>query len=160
MKRLLRWILPALLATALVGCGGPRESMFPPTVSVQQLHVQANGQWHMQVRILNNSFGPMDFRRLQLIMHINNKQAARIDTRFDLDIGALAADITEVSITPSAKATAALAAIADQGSAGSLAYSLTGTATAIPEHAESPREFPVDSHDWLSAVPGVAQTYR
>ncbi|HET7268546.1 MAG TPA: hypothetical protein VFJ15_10595 [Oleiagrimonas sp.] len=160
MKRLLRWILPSLLTMTLIGCGGPRESMFPPTISVQQLHVQANGQWHMQVRILNNSFGPMDFRRLQLTMHINNKPAAHIDTRFDLDIGALTADITEVDVTPSAKAAAALAAIADEGSAGSLAYSLTGKATAIPEHSDSPREFEVDSHDWLSAVPGVAQTYR
>lgn len=160
MKRLLRWILPALLATALVGCGGPRESMFPPTVSVQQLHVQANGHWRMQVRILNNSFGPMDFRRLQLTMHINNQPAARIDTRFNLDIGAISADVTQVDITPSAKAAAALAAIADQGSAGSLAYSLTGKATAIPARSDSPREFAVDSHDWLSAVPGVANTYR
>lgn len=160
MQRLLKWIIPALLTVALVGCGPPRKNMFPPTLSVQQLTVQPDGNWHMQVRIINNSYGSMDFQRLQLTMSINNKPATRIDTRIDLTIPALSADVTQVNITPSAKAEAALEAIADKGSSGSLAYSLTGTATAIPEHTDSPRDFPVDSHDWLSAVPGIAHTYR
>lgn len=160
MKRLLQWTLPALLMVALAGCGPPRKSMFPPTVSVQQLHVLPNGHWQMQVRILNNSYGGMDFRRLQLTMHINDQPAARIDTRIDLDIGALSADITQVDVTPSAAAATALAAIAAKGSAGGLAYTLTGTAMAVPEHRDSPRDFEVDSQDWLSAVPGIANTYR
>ncbi|HEX7341570.1 MAG TPA: hypothetical protein VF269_04760 [Rhodanobacteraceae bacterium] len=160
MPRLLKWIILALLAIALTACGSTRQSMFPPTLSVQQLRVQPDGHWHMQVRILNNSYGSMSFRRLELIMHIDNQPAARIDARFKLGIPALSADTTNVDITPSAAAQAALAAIASQGSNGTLAYSLTGTATAIPGGRGKPRQFPVKSNDWLSAVPGVANTYR
>lgn len=160
MKRLLPWIIPALVMVGLAGCGPPRKSMFPPTVSVQQLRVTPDGHWRMHVRILNNSYGSMDFRRLTLTMSVNNQPAAQIDTRFDLAIPPLSADVTQVDVTPSANAATALAAIADKGSAGSVAYSLTGTAIAIPEHDDSPREYPVESHDWLSAIPGIAHTYR
>lgn len=161
MKRLLSWIIPVMLLIVLAGCSStPRRSMFPPTLSIQQLHVQPNGHWRMQVRILNNSYGSMEFRELHLTMLINNQPATQIDTRFKLDIPALSADVTEVDMMPSAAARNALAAIAGKGSAGSLAYTLKGTASAIPEHRDSPRDFDVDSHDWLSAVPGIADTYR
>ncbi len=161
MKRPLPWIIPALLLLALAACSGmTRKSMFPPTLSIQQLHVQPDGSWHMQVRILNNSYGSMDFRALHLSMLINNQPAMQIDTRFELDIPALSADVTDVTITPGAEARKALAAIAGKGSAGALAYTLKGTASAVPEHTDSPRDFDVDSHDWLSAVPGVPDTYR
>ncbi|HET6587627.1 MAG TPA: hypothetical protein VFG67_07655 [Oleiagrimonas sp.] len=161
MKRLLSWIIPAMLLVVLTGCSStPRRSMFPPTLSIQQLHVQPNGQWHMQVRILNNSYGSMEFRALHLTMLINNQPATQIDTSFKLDIPALSADVTDVDIAPSAAARAALAAIADKGSSSALAYTLKGKASAIPEHQDSPRDYDVDSHDWLSAVPGIADTYR
>lgn len=161
MKRLLSWIIPALLLVVLVGCSSTtRKSMFPPTLSIQQLHVQPNGHWRMQVRILNNSYGSMEFRALHLTMLINNQPATHIDTNFKLDIPALSADVTKVDIVPSAAARTALAAIAGKGSAGSLAYTLKGKASAIPEHTDAARDYAVDSHDWLSAVPGVADTYR
>lgn len=159
MKRALPWTIIALLAAVLAACGPIRKSMFPPTLSVQELHVQPDGHWRMQVRILNNGYGSVDFRRLQLTMHINHQAAARIDTRIDLSIPPLSADVTTVEATPSAAAAAALAAIANQGSAGNLAYSLTGTASAAPEHSKV-HDYPVDSHDWLSPVPGVPDTYR
>ena len=161
MKRLLSRIIPLLLLAALAACSGTkRESMFPPTLSIQQLHVQPDGRWHMQMRILNNSYGSMDFRALHLTMLIDNQPATRIDTSFKLEIPALSADLTSVVITPDAAARKALAAIAGKGSAGAMAYTLKGAASAIPEHDDSPRDFKVDSHDWLSAVPGVADTYR
>lgn len=160
MKRLSSWILPALLLTVLAACSPPRKSMYPPTVSVQQLHVKPDGRWHMQMRILNNSYGSMDFRALHLTMTINNQPATSIDADFELEIPALSADITEVTIQPSAEAAHALAAIADKGSSGALAYTLQGIAGAIPEKSDKTRDFKVESHDWLSAVPGVADTYR
>lgn len=164
MRRLLKGLLPTMILAVLAvlaGCSGqPRHSMFPPTLGVQQLHVSADGHWHMDMRILNNSYGSMNFRRLELTMTINGQPAAHIDTRFKLDIAPLSADITQVTIVPSKAAVAALAAITSQGSNGNLAYTLTGVATAIPEGAKKPRDFKVDSHDWLSPVPGVADTYR
>ncbi len=161
MKRLLSWILPTLLIATLAACSGTtRKSMFPPTLSIQQLHVQPNGQWHMQLRILNNSYGAMDFRALKLTMLINNQPAMPVNVDFRLDIPALSADVTDVTVTPSPVASKALASIAGKGSSGAMAYTLEGTASAIPEHTDSTRDFKVDSHDWLSAVPGVPDTYR
>jgi hypothetical protein len=124
------------------------------------MHVEPNGHWRMQLRILNNSYGAMSFRALDLTMLIDNEPATDIGAEFKLDIPALSADTTKVDIIPSAAARHALAAIAGKGSAGALAYTLKGKASAIPEHTSKTREYDVDSHDWLSAVPGVADTYR
>ena len=52
--RLLRWIVPVVLALGLIACGPPRKSVFPPAVSIQQLQVQPSGAWHLTVRIQNN----------------------------------------------------------------------------------------------------------
>lgn len=160
MKRLLSWMLPALLLAVLSACAPPRKSMFPPTISVQQLTVQPDGRWHMQMRILNNSYGPMEFRAIHLTMTIDNEPATSIDADFTLGIPALSADVTDVTIQPSAEAAKALGTIADKGSAGGLAYTLEGIANAIPDKSDKVREYKVQSHDWLSAVPGVENTYR
>ncbi|HEX7340407.1 MAG TPA: hypothetical protein VF271_10810 [Rhodanobacteraceae bacterium] len=161
MRRSFKGLIAAMAIALLAGCSSqPSHSMFPPTLGVQQLRVTPDGHWHMRMRILNNSYGSMDFRRLQLTMTINGKPAAHIDTRFKLDIAPLSADLTNVDIAPSQAASKALAAIADEGSSGNLAYTLTGTATAIPEGEKKLRQFKVKSRDWLSPVPGVANTYR
>lgn len=160
MKRLLPWILSALLLALLAACSPPRKSMYPPTISVQQLKVQPDGKWHMRMRILNNSYGSMDFRALHITMTIDNQPATAIDATFQLAIPALSADVTDVTIRPSEEASHALAAIADKGSSGGLAYTLKGVASAIPEKSDKPRDFEIESHDWLSAVPGIPHTYR
>ena len=65
MKRLLRNFLLVLLAVGLVACGPPKKSVFPPTVTVQQLQVLPSGHWQLTVRIQNNSYGEMDFNSLE-----------------------------------------------------------------------------------------------
>lgn len=160
MKRLLSYIAIATLLSVLSACGQPVKSMFPPTVKVQQLQVTKDGSWRMQVRILNNSYGGMNFKELHLVMTVKDQVAASIDISPDLDIPALSPGITEITIRPSPTAKTALHAIANQGSAGALPYTLAGTAVAIPEHARHTRQFKVDSHDWLSAVPGVSHLFR
>ena len=54
----------------------------------------------------------------------------------------------------------ALAASASKGSAGALAYRLSGSATAQPEQEKAPRNFDFNGTDWLSPVPGIAHTWR
>lgn len=159
MKRLLRTSILALLLT-LAACGQPVKSMFPPTITVQQLQVLKDGSWQLQVRILNNSYGGMDFQQVHLTMLIDDEAAATIEATPGLNIPALSPDIIEITVRPSAAAARALHAIADKGSAGSLGYTFKGTVVAIPQHADSTREFDVDSHDWLSAVPGIPHLFR
>ena len=65
MKRLLQGFLLVLLAAGLIACGPARKSVFPPTVTIQQLSVLPNGQWLLTVRIQNNSYGEMDFTSIE-----------------------------------------------------------------------------------------------
>jgi hypothetical protein len=160
MKRLSRWIVPALLLVGLVACGPPRKSVFPPTITVQELHVQADGHWRMQLRIQNNSYGSMDFTALHLAMQVDKQAAGTIDAGIDLDIPALSVDIAEVDMQPTPGAAAAFAALAAKGGRSAVNYSLDGTATGQPEQEKKPRVFNVSGHDWLSPVPGIADTYR
>lgn len=160
MKRLSRWIVPALLLVGLVACGPPRKSVFPPTITVQQLRVQADGHWRMQLRVQNNSYGSMDFTSLQLTMQVDKQDAGSIDAGIDLDIPALSVDVTEVTMQPTPGAAAALAAITGKSGAHAIDYSLAGTAAGTPEQEKKPRVFDVSGHDWLSPVPGIADTYR
>src|SRR5574337_1293631 len=65
MKRLLRGWLLILLGAGLVACGPAKKSVYPPTLSIQQLTVLPNSQWRLTLRIQNNSYGEMDFKSLE-----------------------------------------------------------------------------------------------
>ena len=64
MKRLLRAFLLTGLTAGLLACGPPKKSVFPPTLTIQQLVTRPDGQWQLTVRIQNNSYGEMDFKSL------------------------------------------------------------------------------------------------
>ncbi|MDA3912671.1 hypothetical protein [Oleiagrimonas sp.] len=154
MKRILPILVVAATLLVLGACGPVRKSVFPPLVSVQQLHVTADGQWKMQVRIQNNSYTGVLFTGLDLHMKIDGKNAGRILAKIHLDIPALSVDIADVTIAPSAQAARALAKNA------AVSYSLAGTATALPDQDTSTRIFKVQGKDWFSPVPGLVDTWR
>jgi hypothetical protein len=160
MKRLSRWIVPALLLLGVVACGPPRKSVFPPMVSVQQLQVQADGSWRMQLRIQNNSYGATEYTGLHLAMQVGRQPAGTIDQTIDLKIPALSVDVVTVVLKPAANAATALRAVDGDGGADAVSYNLKGKVDGVPEHEKKPREFEVGSDDWLSPVPGIAHTYR
>ena len=160
MKRPSRWIIATLLLVGLAACGPPRKSVFPPSISVQELHVQADGQWRMQLRIQNNSYGSMDFQAVRLAMQVGRQDAGTIDAGIGLEIPALSVDVANVTLRPAAGAASALAAIGAGAGAGSIDYTLAGTATGRPEQEKKVRSFDVSGHDWLSPVPGIPDTYR
>ncbi len=158
--RLLRWILPGLLLLGLLGCGPPRKSVFPPSVSIQQMQVAANGSWHLTVRIQNNSYAGMQFQALDGELKLGSLLPVRLHGNFQRDIPALAGDVIDIELLPTPAMTAALAAASARGSAGSVAYTLDGNASAVPDHEDQPRDFPFHGSDWLSPVPGIARTWR
>ena len=158
--RLLRWIVPAVLVLGLVACGPPRKSVFPPAVSIQQLQVQASGVWHLTMRIQNNSYGEMDFTSLEGTLQVAQLEPVRLHGTFKRDIPALSGDTVELDVLPTPSMTAALAATAAKGSGGSLAYRVTGSTIARPEQEGQPRSFDFSGNDWLSPVPGIANTFR
>jgi hypothetical protein len=157
---LLRWIVPALLCLTLVACGPPKKSVFPPTVTVQQLTVLPAGQWRLTVRIQNNSYSGMDFSALEGSMQVAELVPIRLHASFKRDIPAFAGDVIQLDVLPTAAMTQALQAVAAKGSRGSLAYRIGGTAQATPEQEDSPRDFDFSGRDWLSPVPGTPGTFR
>ncbi len=160
MRRLLGCLALGVLVTGLVACGPPRKSVFPPSVSIQEMALRPDGQWHLKVRIQNNSYGEMDFKSLDGELKVADLIPVRLHSRFDLDIPAFAADVLEINLLPTPEMTAALKATASKGSAGSLPYTVGGSANAKPEQEDKPRDFDFHGNDWLSPVPGIPNTWR
>ncbi|MBU6248019.1 MAG: hypothetical protein KGN77_09705 [Xanthomonadaceae bacterium] len=158
--RLPRWIAPAVLALGLVACGPPRKSVFPPAVSIQQLQVRPDGLWHLTVRIQNNSYDGMDFTSLEGTMQVGRLEPVRLHGSFKRDIPALSGDVVGLDVLPTAPMSAELAAVAAKGSAGSLAYRVSGVARARPHQDKQARDFDFSGNDWLSPVPGIPGTFR
>lgn len=160
MKRLLRSFLLILLSAGLLACGPERKSVYPPTMSIQQLSVLPNGQWQLTLRIQNNSYGEMDFASLDGQLQVAALVPIRLHANFSRDIPALAGDVIQLEVLPTAAMAQALQSIADKGSAGSLAYRISGNTNAKPEQEKQSRDFDFSGNDWLSPVPGIPHTYR
>ncbi len=160
MRRLLGHVALGVLVAGLVACGPPRKSVFPPTVSVQEMTTRPDGQWRLTVRIQNNSYGEMDFKSIDGELKVADGVPVRLHSRFDLDIPAFAADVTQIDLLPTPEMSAALKVAAAKGSAGSVPYSVTGTANAKPEQEKDIRDFSFHGNDWLSPVPGIPNTWR
>ncbi|GAB3782355.1 hypothetical protein [Dyella agri] len=163
--RLLRCLVLLVLAAGLAACGPQRKSVFPPSLTVQQMQVLPNGMWRLTVRIQNNSYGGMDFSAIEGTLQVANGIPVRLHAAFDLDIPSFAGDVTTVDVPPTPAMGKALAAVAAKGSAGSLAYAIGGTIHAQPDLADHPdnknaQDFPFQHNDFLSPVPGIANTFR
>lgn len=160
MKRLLQACLLLVLGGALLGCGPPRKSVFPPDVTIQQLLVSPTGQWQLTVRIQNNSYGEMQFTALEGSLQIAQQIPVRLHAAFKRDIPPLSGDVIALQLLPTTAMASALQAMDVKGSAGSLKYRVSGSATALPEQERKPRNFDFAGNGWLSPVPGIAHTYR
>lgn len=157
--RLLRWLVPALLL-GLAACGPAKKSVFPPTLSIQQLVVLPDGQWQLTVRIQNNSYAGMDFKSLDGQLQVAELVPVRLHAAFDLDIPELAGDVVQLKLLPTAAMSQALQTVAAKGSGGALAYRISGSTRAKPEQEDKPRSFDFNGNDWISPVPGIPGTYR
>ena len=163
--RLLRCLVLLVLAAGLAACGPQRKSVFPPSLTVQQMQVLPNGTWRLTVRIQNNSYGGMDFSAIDGTLQVANGVPVRLHNAFDLEIPSFAGDVTTIDVLPTPAMGSALAAAAAKGSAGSLAYAIRGTIHAQPDLADHPdnksaQDFPFQHNDFLSPVPGIANTFR
>lgn len=144
----------------LSACGPTRKSIFPPLVSVQQVQVRPDGLWHVTLRIQNNSYAGMEFRSINGQLQIADLVPVRLHSTTTRDIPALAGDVITLDLLPTPPMSKALAAVEARGSAGSLPYSVAGVTSATPENEKQPRDFKFSGSDWLSPVPGIANTYR
>lgn len=152
----------AILATlvSLAACGPAKKSVFPPTVTLQEVTAKPGGVWHVTLRVRSNSYGGMSFDRFQGTLQVGQLGGVLLDARIDQDIPSFAADVTRVDLLPTAEMSRALVDLAAKGSAGSLPYTIEGRITGTAEKEDKPRTFNVHGKDWLSPVPGIADTFR
>src|SRR6185312_10311194 len=99
------------------------------------------------LRIQNNSYGEMDFKSLDGQLQIAELVPIRLHQTFARDIPALAGDVIQLDVLPTTAMTQALQAIAGKGSAGALAYRVSGSASAKPEQEDKPRAFDFSGSD-------------
>jgi hypothetical protein len=148
----------AVFVIAMAGCSsGPVRRISEPAASIQQLSVGADGRWSVDLRLQNFSSVPMRFERVALTLLTGEETAGELRVEPALTIGPESADVTTVSLTPSAAARILIAdALADRRS---LNYSLEGTVNAAAEDRK-PRDYTIKRNSALSPVPGLPGVMR
>ena len=147
--------LAVLLLALLAGCAsGPPKRVYPPQASLQEVRVQADGQWVAQIRIQNYSTVPMRFSRLEATLAVNGKEATRISIDPGLSVGPGSNELVRHAFTPSASAKADV----DQALANrrSVRYQLSGRIAS----SEPTTDHPFDYQSALDPVPGLTGVLR
>lgn len=147
-------ITAVVLLAAVAGCSSaPPKRINPPVASVQQLAVQPDGSWQLELRIQNFSNVTMTFDTIEAALTLDDAAAGQMYGRIGLDIPGNAADTTSFRLVPTAAARNALSSARTRG----FDYRLTG-AIGVTDPTEKRFDFLFDSR--LSPVPGVTDTYR
>ena len=147
-----------VLAALLAGCGGGGmvKRVSEPAVGIQQLTVQADGSWSVDLRIDNYSSVPMTFDTVSLALQVGDDAAGTLSASPALPIGPESADVATVTLVPSSAARIAMAdALASHRS---IAYSLDGTIAASADGKS--RTFQVSRDNQLSPAPGLPGVMR
>lgn len=150
----------ALLAfvLAFTACSsGPVRRISPPAANIQQLTVNADGSWKIDLRLQNYSSIPMRFDTAKLAVAVAGQAAGQLQASPSISIGPESADVVSVAFAP---AVAAKLVVADAlASRRGVPYTLQGTLAATPEKGKS-RDFDVDSRNTLSPQPGLQGVLR
>jgi hypothetical protein len=158
MKPLLKLSLAASALALLVACSGNARRISPPSAAIQQLTVQANGDWTVELRLHNFSSVSMRFDTVRLEVGVDEHAAGTLQATPGISIGPTSADVVKVSMKPDAMARITVAdALASRRS---LSYRLQGTVTATPDETTKSREFEVDDGSLLNPAPGLDGVLR
>jgi len=153
-------MVAAMLASVwlLGACGsGMVRRVSDPAASLQQLTVNTDGSWSLQLRLQNYSSIAMRFDSVTLAMKIGGQKAGTVQATPQLSIGPESADVVTVAFAPTSEARVAVAdaLVSRRG----IAYSLEGSIAAVPEEAKT-RTFTLTSRNTLSPVPGLDGVLR
>ncbi|WP_447730051.1 LEA type 2 family protein [Pseudoxanthomonas suwonensis] len=162
MNRFPRRIFPAIalgLAALLVaGCGSKARRVSPPAASIQQLTVERDGSWTVDLRLHNYSSISMRFERVSLAVSVDEHEAGTLQASPAISIGPSAADTVRATLRPQPMARLAVAdALAGRRT---LSYRLEGEVSATPDEANKPRTFEVKSGSTLNPTPGLEGVLR
>lgn len=158
MKKRLSFLL-LVTAVLLAACtSGPVRRVSEPAASIQQLTVEADGSWSVDLRLQNYSSITMRFDRVRLEMQVNGEAAGTLDAVPQLQISQESADVISISLAPSSQARLLLADALASGR--SVSYSLVGSASAVPTDRGSVRDYPIKREGVLSPMPGLPGVLR
>jgi len=154
MFRSLRVVVLASVLSLLAGCGPPLHPINPPSASIQQIDVQPDGRWKLQIRIENFSDKTQHYTQLKAQLRVSGLDAGELSLNADLDIPGENADVVETTITPAADVAKAFAE--DVRQPNGAPYELKGTIT-IPAAG---KDFRFEHKSRVSPVPGIPNEYR
>jgi hypothetical protein len=154
----MQWLLSIAMIGLLAACGSvPVRRVSEPAARIQQLTVQPNGNWSVELRLENFSSVPMRFDAVDIAVAVADQAAGTLRAQPGVTIGPESADVITVALQPSA---GAKLAVADALSGGkSLAYALTGKVDATPDE-RSQRSFEIKRISALSPAPGLPGVLR
>lgn len=137
------------LATfALAACGGgPVKRVSPPTASVQELTVRADGSWRLLVRMQNFSNVPMTFNAIDAELEIADQKVGSVAMALNLYMPGESADVFEATLTPSSGV---------RPDTPDFAYRLHGTIRS----SDPQGDFTFERKSRLTAAPGLVDTWR
>ena len=151
--RLVVLLVAPLLLTACGG-GGEIRRVYPPQATIQQLTLQADGQWSLNVRIENFSNVSARIDNIDLRMQVDGIAAGTITLKPKRQIAANSVEIFTLALQPSPAALDA-AALAQSDRRG-LRYRLDGhLITSDPDD-----RYPTEFESVLSPVPGLDGVFR
>jgi hypothetical protein len=141
-------LLVGIASLVLAACGGgPVKRVSPPTASIQELSIQADGSWKLQIRVQNFSNVPMTFSSISAGLQVNGTEVGRVDSALRLDVPGESADVFTTTMTPTA--------LVRPGDTD-LAYRLHGNI----ESSEPSGKFDFERKSRLSPTPGLPGTWR
>jgi uncharacterized lipoprotein YmbA len=147
--------LAVVAAFALAGCaGGGSRQINPPRASVQELAVQADGQWRISVRLQNFSSVPTGFADVTAELVVGEQPAGTLHLAPALTVGPESADVAVVTIAPQPGAKAAVAAALPSG------RSVRDRGSGRIVTREPKGSYPFEYDSALSPVPGLAGVLR
>ena len=148
----MKWVNGLLvvgIALLLGACStGPVKRIFPPSASIQELTVQADGSWQLGLRVQNFSTVPMTIAKIKAKVMIDGVDVGEIEVSPNVDIVGENADVVRATLRNSATLLAA-----DK----SVGYALKGSIAVSEPNAKT---FDFDHSSRLSPVPGIANTWR
>lgn len=153
-----RFIVLALVVLSLTACSSNPRRVSPPAASIQQLTVEADGTWKIDLRLQNYSNVPMRFATIDLALTVNGQDAGNVHATPEISIGPEIADVVSVTFAPTS--TARLYAADVLARRGTLNYTLKGGIDAAPQAKKKARHYDIDARNALSPAPGLPGVLR
>ncbi|MGG6462619.1 LEA type 2 family protein [Solilutibacter silvestris] len=145
----------ALLLAACSSTGGKRVS--EPAASIQQLTVDARGNWQVQLRLQNYSSMAMRFDTIDLALEVNGQPAGHLKATPALSIPGESGDLATISHVPDGAGRLVMADVLASGQG--INYTLKGDVQVTPE-GNKQRSYTIDGKNQLNPVPGLPGVLR